>query len=146
MNSELSIILVDDEPAHSALVRRNLIKAGVSNPIVTLESGQKLLNFIFAREEHENQPIPEKILILLDINMPGLHGTEVLKTLKSNPLTQHIPVIMLTTSDDPTEINSCFQLGCNAYLVKPVEHHQFVEKIQEVAHFITLTQIPSVVI
>ncbi|NOQ13278.1 MAG: response regulator [Methyloprofundus sp.] len=140
--NNISIILVDDEPAHNALVRRNLIKCGLANEIIPLSSGQQLLDFIFTEGKYKNQPLPQKILILLDINMPGITGIEVLKTLKTNAISCHIPVIIFTTSDDPAEINTCFRLGCNAYLVKPVEHHQFVEKIQELGRFLALTQIP----
>ena len=143
--NNLSIILVDDDPAHSALVRRNLIKCDLSKNIISLSSGQQLLDFIFTQGNYENQVLPHKILILLDINMPGINGTDALKTLKTHKETQHIPVIMLTTSDDPVEIRACFQLGCNAYFVKPVEHHQFVEKIQKLGDFLALTQIPCVV-
>jgi len=144
--NNISIILVDDEPAHSALVRRHLIKCGHLNDIILLNSGQQLLDFIFTKGNYKNQTLPQKILILLDINMPGITGTEALKILKGNDTSCHIPIIMLTTSDDPVEVNSCFRLGCNAYFVKPVEHLQFVEKIQELGHFLALTQIPCSII
>jgi len=140
--NDLSIILVDDEPAHSALVRRNLIKYGLTNDIILFGSGQQLLDFIFTEGDYKNQLLPQKMLILLDINMPGKAGMEVLKILKENKTSRHIPIIMLTTSDDPAEINTCFQLGCNAYFVKPVEHPQFVEKTQELGIFIAATQVP----
>ena len=138
-----SIILVDDDPAHSALVKRNLIKCGLSNDIILLSSAQQLLDFIFIKGEYEKTLLPHKILILLDINMPGINGTDALKILKEHHETRHIPIIMLTTSDDPIEISVCFHLGCNAYFVKPIEHHQFVEKIQELGHFLAVTQIPD---
>lgn len=144
--NNISIILVDDEPAHSSLVRRNLIKCGHLNDIILLSSGQQLLDFIFTKGNYKNQVLPQKTFILLEINMPGITGTEALKILKENDTSCYIPIIMLTASDDPIEVNSCFRLGCNAYFVKPVEHLQFVEKIQELGHFLALTQIPCSII
>ena len=138
-----NIILVDDDPAHSALVKRNLIKSGFSNQIILLHSGQQLLDFVFSEGDYKEHTVPKKILVLLDINMPDINGLETLKVLKNNQLTRHIPIMMLTTSDDPTEINTCFQLGCNAYFVKPVEYHQFFERIQELGHFLAITQVPD---
>lgn len=143
MDNTITLLLVDDEPAHSVLVKRNLLKMCLSNDFFLLTSGQQVIDFINADNEFDNRAALEKVVILLDINMPGMTGIDVLRTLKQNPITQHIPIIMLTTSDDPSEINECFQLGCNAYFVKPVEHQQFVEKIQELGKFLTLTQIPS---
>jgi len=143
MDNTITLLLVDDEPAHSVLVKRNLLKMGLSNAFVLLTSGQQVIDFINAQGEFGNRAVLEKVFILLDINMPGITGIEVLKILKQDPTRQHIPIIMLTTSDDPSEINECFRLGCNAYFVKPVEHQQFVEKIQELGKFLTLTQIPN---
>ena len=143
MKNNTSILLVDDDPAHSALVRRNLIKCGLSNEIIPLSSGQQLLDFIFTEGEYHNLTLPQKVLILLDINMPNINGLDALKSLKSNEITRHIPIMMLTTSDDPAEINTCFQLGCNAYFIKPIEHQQFVKRIQELGRFLVDTQIPN---
>lgn len=130
MNDNTNIIIVDDDPAHIALVKRNLSKCGLAKNITTFNSGQQVLDFVYNKGEFAEQSPPQQILILLDINMPGINGIEVLKTLKNQVASQHIPVIMLTTSDDPAEIDTCFQLGCNAYLVKPVEHQQFAEKFK----------------
>lgn len=138
---DTSIVLVDDDPAHSALVKRHLVKGGVSHEIISLYSGQDLLDFVFSTGEYQNYQYAQKIVILLDINMPGIGGIDILRQLKHDEATRHIPIMMLTTSDDPIEINTCFQLGCNAYFIKPVEHQQFVIQIQELGHFLAMTQI-----
>lgn len=141
-NSDLTLVLVDDDPAHSTLIKRNLLKCGFTYELVLLNSGQKLLDYIFAEGQYKNRVPLQKLLILLDINMPGINGIEVLKTLKTTDLTSKIPVFMLTTTDEPAEIEECFRLGCNAYLTKPVEHKEFAMKIQQLGKFIALNQIP----
>jgi len=142
-NSDLTLILVDDDPAHSTLIKRNLLKCGLTNNLISLNSGQQLLDYVFAKGQYKNRPTPQKVLILLDINMPGINGIEVLKTLKATELTCKIPVYMLTTTDEPTEIDECFRLGCNAYLIKPIEHEEFAKKIQQLGKFLMLNHIPQ---
>ncbi len=142
-NSGLTLLLVDDDPAHSTLIKRNLLKCGVNNEIVLLNSGQQLLDFLFAEGSYKNRNKPDKVIILLDINMPGISGTEILKHLKAGELTRKIPIFMLTTTDDPAEIDECFRLGCNAYLIKPVEHKEFASTIQQLGHFLIQNQIPQ---
>lgn len=142
-NSDLTLILVDDDPAHSTLIKRNLIKCGLKNELLLLNSGQQLLDYIFCKQQYKNREPLKKVLILLDINMPGINGIEVLKTLKASDLTSKIPIFMLTTTDEPTEIDECFRQGCNAYLIKPVEHKEFAKKIQQLGDFIMLNQIPQ---
>jgi len=142
-DSNLTLVLVDDEPAHSTLVKRNLKKCGLKNEMIILSSGQQLLDYVFSKAQFENREPLQKAIILLDINMPGMSGIEALKTLKTNDLTRKIPVFMLTTTDDPVEVEECFRLGCNAYLTKPIEHAEFATKIQELGHFIMTNQIPS---
>jgi len=142
-NCDLTLILVDDDPAHSTLIKRNLLKCGLRNEMVLLSSGQQLLDYIFSQGQYKNRDALQKIVILLDINMPGINGMEVLKTLKETDQTRKIPIFMLTTTDEPSEIEECFRLGCNAYLTKPVEHQEFAIKIQQLGKFLMLNQIPQ---
>jgi len=81
--------------------------------------------------------------VLLDLNLPGCSGVEVLARLKNNIRTKHIPVIILTTTDDPHEMEQCYALGCNAYLTKPVAYEQFVEVIQKLGWLLTEIEIPK---
>jgi len=142
-NADLTLVLVDDDPAHSTLIKRNLLKGGLTNEMVLLNSGQKLLDYVFVKGQFQHREPLQKLLILLDINMPGINGIEVLKILKTTEVTSKIPVFMLTTTDEPAEIEECFRLGCNAYLTKPVEHKEFAMKIQQLGKFINLNQIPQ---
>ncbi len=142
-NTDLTLVLVDDDPAHSTLIKRNLLKCGFKNEMVLLNSGQQVLDYIFSQGEYKNRGQLQKIVILLDINMPGINGMEVLKILKSSDQTRKIPIFMLTTTDEPSEIEECFRLGCNAYLIKPVEHKEFAIKIQQLGQFLMLNQTPQ---
>lgn len=142
-NHDFTIIIVDDDPAHSTLIKRNLLKCSLTNEILLLSSGQQLLDYVFSKGQYKNREPLQKPLILLDINMPGIDGIEVLRTLKTTDLTQKIPIFMLTTTDDPSEVDTCFRLGCNGYLIKPVEHKEFAEKIQALGSFLKLNQFPQ---
>src|SRR5256885_8365321 len=98
----VKILIVDDDEGHTELVRRNFRRAGISNPIESVTSGSAALDYVFCRGAHANRKGDGGLLILLDIKMPGSHdGVEVLRQLKSNHQTKSIPVIMLTTTDDP---------------------------------------------
>ena len=82
------------------------------------------------------------LLLLLDINMPRVDGVEVLRRLKADPKTDEIPVIVLTTTDDPREVKRCYELGCNSYVTKPVEYDRFVEAVRRLGLFLAIVQVP----
>jgi CheY-like chemotaxis protein len=81
-------------------------------------------------------------VILLDINMPRLDGIETLRQLKADPKTAVIPVIMLTTTDDPRDVERCYQLGCNVYITKPVEYEQFCEALRRLGMLLQFVRVP----
>jgi CheY-like chemotaxis protein len=131
-----TILIVDDDEGHVELVRRNLRRIAVSNPIVTLNSGELALDYIFRRGEFAARAGGDP-LILMDINMPGaINGVEVLRQVKANAKTRKIPVIMLSTTDDPREIALCYELGCSVYITKPVDSLQFIEAIKRLGLFL----------
>ncbi len=82
------------------------------------------------------------MIVLLDINMPRVDGIKALRQIKSDPKTAHIPVIMLTTTDDPREIERCYRAGCNVYITKPVEYEAFVEAIRRLGLFLQVVKQP----
>jgi CheY-like chemotaxis protein len=138
-----TILIVDDDEGHIELARRNLRRIAMSNPIVALQDGQRALDYVFRRGEfaqRENSPP----LVLLDINMPGsINGIEVLRQIKSNPATRAVPVIMLTTTDDPREIKLCYELGCSVYITKPVDSLLFIEAIQRLGLFLQVIRLAA---
>ena len=137
-----TILLVEDDDGHAKLVELNLKRAGVANPIIRAKDGVDALDYILSRGSYADQPAPHILLILLDINMPRMDGVETLRQLKSNEALKSIPVIMLTTTDDPREVERCYELNCNIYITKPVEYDQFAEAIRRLGLFLQVIAMP----
>ena len=146
MSSEIAvgatILVVDDDEGHRELVRRNLQRARLANPIVAFSGGQDALDYIFRRNIHADRAETE-LIVLLDINMPGINGVEVLQQIKQHPLGQRVPVIMLTTTDDPREVKRCYELGCNVYVTKPVDPLEFMEAVKRLGMFLSIVRVPE---
>lgn len=143
MNRPLKILLAEDDPGHATLIRRNLTRAGLGNDIVHVTDGQQAVDFLFGRGPFAGQPAGPNVLLLLDINLPLLDGFAVLKALKEDEATAHTPVIMLTTTDDPREVARGYELGCNVYVVKPLQYEAFVEAIHRLGLFLGIMQVPA---
>jgi CheY-like chemotaxis protein len=134
----VTIILAEDDDGHATLIERNLRRSGLDNGFIRLRDGQEALDFLL----DPAAPRPEPCVLLLDIKMPRVDGIEVLKRLKGDPATATLPVIMLTTTDDPREIERCYQLGCNVYVTKPVEYEQFIEAVKRLGFFLKVVKLP----
>jgi len=140
---DLEIVVADDDEGHRELVRRNLRRAGINNPIVALSSGQAVLDYVFREGPYASRPAAH-LMILLDINMPGgVDGVDVLRRLKADPERRSIPIVMLTTTDDPREVERCYALGCNVYMTKPVEPAAFIESVNRLGLFISIVNVPA---
>lgn len=137
----LTILLVEDDPGHAQLVTRNLQRSGFRNELVHVSDGQEALDFVDRSGQYSERPFGKPLLILLDINMPRLDGIEVLRQLKSNPQSEKIPVVMLTTTDDPREVERCYQLGCSVYITKPVAYESFIDAIQRLGLFLQVVTV-----
>lgn len=141
MDGPLTLILAEDDDGHASLVRRNLQRVGFAHPIVRVCDGQELLDYIDARGAYADRPTGDWI-VLLDINMPRIDGVEALRRLKDDGRTDKIPVIILTTTDDPREIERCYEFGCNVYITKPVEYEAFVEAVNSLGLLLKVVQVP----
>ncbi len=143
MTKEVIILVADDDLGHVRLIEKNLRRAGLNNPIERFENGQAILDFLFGRgERRRSQEL--SYLLLLDIRMPQVDGVEVLRQVKIDPELKKIPVLMLTTTDDPREVERCHDLGCNSYIVKPVDYEKFADAIKQMGLFISLVQVPEI--
>ena len=136
------ILLAEDDDGHATLIQRNLHRAGVVNDVVRVVTGQQALDYVFSRGEFASRPTDMNLLLLLDINLPLLDGFEVLRQLKENPKTNQIPVILLTTTDDPRDIARGYALGCSVYITKPLKYESFVEAIRRLGLFLEIIQVP----
>ena len=137
---QYTLIMVEDDPGHATLIQKNLKRAGISNPIVHLENGTDTINYFFGPKEAP--PQPGKTLLLLDLNLPGVDGYEILRRLKKDENTQNIPIIVLSTADHPRDIDRCYALGCNIYMTKPVEYDQFTAVIDRLGAMLATIKIP----
>jgi CheY-like chemotaxis protein len=137
------IVLVEDDDGHANLVERNLKRAGIANGIHRLRDGQEALDFVHGAGAFAGRNLSKPMLLLLDIKMPRVDGVEVLRQLKSDSKTALVPVIMLTTTDDPREIQRCYELGCSVYITKPVDYQAFVEAINRLGLFLQVVRVPD---
>lgn len=139
----LTIVLAEDDDGHATLIQRNLERAGLTNGFQRLTDGQEALDYIRGQGAYAGQrPVADGILLLLDIKMPRVDGVEVLRQIKADPRTATIPIIMLTTTDDPREVERCYQLGCSVYITKPVEYLEFIEAIKRLGLFLQVVKVP----
>ncbi|WP_321841360.1 response regulator [Paraburkholderia bannensis] len=153
----VSIVLIEDDDGHATLVERNLRRSGVSNGFLRFRDGQEALDYFFgapgmpgasgtAGASAANYPSREDLanfVVLLDLRMPRVDGFEVLRRLKAEPVTASVPVIVLTTTDDPREIERCYELGCNVYITKPVEYDAFIEAVRRLGFFLQVVKLPA---
>ncbi len=145
MDEQVRILMAEDDSGHAELVRMNLERAGLSNPVQRFTNGQEVLDYFF--DGAGSPPFnPEgSYLLLLDIRMPQVDGVEVLRRLKEDSDLRAIPVIMLTTMDDPVEIHRCHALGCNSYITKPVEYEKLIEVVRQLGLYLALVRVPQLV-
>jgi CheY-like chemotaxis protein len=137
----VTILLVEDDPGHAKLIEKNVRRAGVANEIIHVSDGTSALAHLFERGEKIKL---DPRLVLLDLNLPDMSGIDILARIKADPVLRRTPVIVLTTTDDRTEIQRCYDLGCNVYITKPVEYEGFAAAIRQLGLFLTVMQLPEI--
>jgi len=148
---QVSIVLIEDDDGHATLVERNLRRSGISNAFLRFRDGQEALDYFFGAiaappDDAGVYPAHDALsnfVVLLDLRMPRVDGFEVLRRLKTDPATASVPVIVLTTTDDPREIERCYALGCNVYITKPVEYDAFIEAVRRLGFFLQVVKLPA---
>ncbi len=141
----VEILLVEDNDSDAELTIRALQRSHLTNQIRRCEDGQAALDYLFPAEATaQSRHITEPKLILLDLKLPLVSGLEVLKAIKSDVLTRSIPVVVLTSSTEDRDINECYRLGVNSYIVKPVQFENFMEAVQKLGlYWLLLNQLPT---
>jgi CheY-like chemotaxis protein len=130
------ILIVEDSPEDYEITVRALRKSKLNNPIYHCDNGDDAMDFIYQRNRFSDKTLaPRPGIILLDLNIPGTGGKEILKELKSDPQMKSIPVVVLTTSNDTRDINRCYEYGANSYLQKPVDLIRFFESIERMKEY-----------
>ncbi len=128
----ITILIADDDEGHVILVQDSLRSFGLDNPMLCFSDGQEVLDFIHGVHPKHRLDATTSYLLLLDIRMPKVDGVEALRRIKSDPRFRQMPIIMLTTTDDPLEVNRCLELGCGCYVTKPVDYPKFTAAMQQI--------------
>jgi CheY-like chemotaxis protein len=129
------ILLVDDSPRDTELTLDALAQNNLANEVVALRDGAEALDFLYRRGQFADRTNGQPAVVLLDLKMPKVDGIEVLRQIKSDPQLKMIPVVVLTSSREEQDLVNSYQLGVNAYIVKPVEFQEFVEAVKQVGAF-----------
>jgi CheY-like chemotaxis protein len=139
----VTIIMVEDDEGHARLIEKNIRRAGVNNQIIPFQDGTSALRYLFGADGSGMESAGRQLLILLDLNLPDMTGVDILEKVKSNVHTKRSPVVVLTTTDDQTEIQRCYDLGANVYITKPVDYDGFANAIRQLGLFFSVIQVPE---
>ncbi len=144
MKKEMTILIAEDDIGHASLIMKNLRRAGITNEILHFQDGQQILDYLFGKGGQTPFANGVPYLLLLDIRMPKMDGVEVLSQIKAHPQLKTMPVIMLTTTDDPREVERCYKLGCSSYVAKPIDYDKFTEAIRQLGLFLMVVEVPTI--
>jgi len=139
------VLIAEHNDEHFDTMKDNLLRAGVRNQILRLADGRQTLDYLFKisgqpASEHASQ----QYVLFIDVNLPDVGGVEVLEKIKADGQLSKIPVIVLTTVDDPHTIDRCYDLGCSTYVVKPAKNEDFAEIIQNIGSFLSVVETTSI--
>ena len=137
MDLKKSILLVEDDQVDQMTIKRALQEINVLNLLTIVNNGEEALAFL--RDEKN----PKPAIILLDMNMPKMNGIEFLQVVKQDEVLKRIPVVMLTTSSEEQDKIDSYSLGVAGYMIKPVDYHQFVDKMRTINLYWTLSELPD---
>ena len=139
------ILLVEDNPRDLELTLIALERSQLANDVVIARDGAEALDYLFARGSHTGRTAADlPAVVLLDLNLPKLNGREVLQAIRSDPATRSLPVVVLTTSAEPFDVDAVYELGANSYIQKTVEFERFVDAVRQIGlYWLTLNQAPG---
>lgn len=143
--AQKEILLIEDNPDDVELTRLAFEEAQVANRMVVARDGAEALDYLFARGAYaERNPAELPSIVLLDLNLPKLDGREVLQAIRAEPATRDLPVVVLTTSAEPFDVEASYALGVNSYIQKPVDFEQFVAAVRQVGLYWLVLNRPRV--
>ena len=140
MTAAVKILMIEDDEGHAKLIEKNIRRAHIANEIVHFAEGGAAVAYLFSEEVRANGPL----LILLDLNLPDMSGSDILAQVKADERLKRAPVVVLTTTDDKVEIQRCYDLGCNVYITKPVDYDAFATAIRQLGLFLSVMQAPEI--
>lgn len=134
------ILLVEDDPNDVELIRLALANCNLTNQIDLVTDGEQALSYLFGQDGVPPRPLPR--LVLLDLKLPKISGIRVLQTLRKDPRTQRLIVVVMTSSQEDSDLNTCYDLGVNSYAVKPLDFQQFLKVARDVSLYWMLLNKP----
>jgi CheY-like chemotaxis protein len=137
----VTIVMIEDDEGHARLIEKNIRRAGISNEIRHFADGTSALHYL--ENDTTGPALNGPALVLLDLNLPDMSGTDILTRIKSDDRLKRTPVVVLTTTDDKVEIQRCYDLGCNVYITKPVNYESFADAIKQLGLFLSVIQVPD---
>jgi CheY-like chemotaxis protein len=141
----IKILLVEDDDGHARLIERNLRRVNLVNPIERVADGQEAIDYLTNGGRYTDRDrFTRPRLVLLDINLPRIDGIEVLERIKADDRLRRLPVIMLTSTDNQTEIDRCYSAGASGYVAKPVNITSLGEKLERLGMFLEIVELPEV--
>ncbi len=139
--NSIEILLIEDSPSDATLTMQSLQQSKITNTLHWVETGEAAMDFLYQQGDYANAPRPD--LILLDLNLPGMDGREILAEVKADPNLRRIPVVVLTTSSDEADVLRSYDLHANCYVTKPFDVQQFIQVIQLISDFwLTAVNLP----
>lgn len=142
MRTDRPILLVEDNPDDEALTLRAFSRNKIPNPVVVARDGVEAVDYLFCNGSHAGRdPQDVPAIILLDLKLPRIDGLEVLRRIRADARTALLPVVVLTTSNEPRDIQQAYQLGANSYIRKPVDYNDFIQAAGTlVTYWLTLNE------
>jgi CheY-like chemotaxis protein len=136
------ILLAEDSPQDVEMTLNAMEEFHLANEVTVVSDGAEALDYLYNRGKHANHPNGLPVVVLLDLKMPKVDGLEVLRQMKSDPELKRIPVVMMTSSREEQDVVRSYELGVNAYVVKPVDFHQFMDSVRKLSCFWALINEP----
>lgn len=142
-NTVVEILLVEDNPSDAELTLRAMKKNNLGNKVTHLKDGAEAIDYLFGQGQYKNRDVQHQPkVILLDLKMPKVDGIEVLRKVKADDRTKSIPIVVLTSSSEDPDVKTCYNLGANSYIVKPVGFDNFTKTVAELGFYWVLMNQP----
>ncbi len=140
-----TVVLVEDNPDDAELTMRSLNSLQLGNQIIWLKDGAEAINYLFGQQPDQSRRVSNRPkLILLDLKLPKVNGIEVLKRIKSDDQMKTVPVVVMTSSNESVDLRTCYQLGVNSFVTKPINYQEFIEATKNIGlYWLLVNQVPN---
>jgi len=140
-----TVVLVEDNPDDAELTMRSLNSLQLGNQIIWLKDGTEAINYLFDQQPGQSRRVSNRPkLILLDLKLPKVNGIEVLKRIKSDDQMKTVPVVVMTSSNESVDLKTCYELGVNSFVTKPINYQEFIEATKNIGlYWLLVNQVPN---